>query len=873
MVPRVLAVATLLLLAATGAAAQETGPEDGLLVLSVELEGRLLAGDLVAFDHPEGILLPLGRLAELLELPLTVDPEGGRAQGWIAREERGASLDLERREWALGNRTGRFEPALAQILEGDLYLGTPLLSSWLAIDFAVDRGALSLSVSPRERLPLQERWEREESRLGLRAGGPEEGQPRFILEPYPYELAGWPTIDGSVRFALGTGEQGRTAELRPSLLARGDLLAMTAGLLVSGDEARLSLERALGGTAWRIGDVGVRPDPLVSRGHAGRGLVIDHDPDPNPVASSGRTTLAGDALPGWEVELYRDAILLDFQRIGEEGRYEFRDVPLQPGLNRFRLVSYGPRGERREEEERILSSADLPPAGATGWRLGIVQPGTGLLRDAAMVPSVRPDEARPGGLLGSFELERGVSRLLSWNLGLSSLALNEGRHDYLGLGLRTALPGGSGQLRFTRDLAGGWAGQLQARGTFGPLQVEADQVELRGFRADGEENRTLRSRTRIWLSTQAPPLPGRLFGGAGLPLSLLATRRVTAEGESLSLQAASSLSLFVGSSVVGNRWQVALADGSLSAAGSLLWSGRLRGAGLRGNLSYQLAPRPVLSDLTLQAETSLGRNLAGRLGLSQGLGESRTSLSAGLDWKRDGFLLGATLGVTSRGRVELGGALSFSLGRDPQAKRFRMRGAAGASQGAVSARVFLDADHDGRFGPGDTPLPGVRFESGSAMPAATTGKDGIAWIQVAPNHPVDLSIAEKSLADPAWVPARRGVSFVPRPGAARAVDFPLVVTGEIEGTVHLRRGDERSEASNVRVQLCDAAGEVVQEVRSQFDGFYLFERVAPGRYTIRVEPGQLERLRLTARIEAPAIELRSGELHRGAGIELLPNPL
>lgn len=876
MAPRVLALAAILLLAAAGAPAQEVAPEavpeDDLLVLTVHLDGQLLADDLIAFGPPEGVLLPLQRLAELLELPLEVDPERGRAQGGIAVEERRASLDLESREWALGNRTGRFEPAQARVWEGDLYLDAQLLSAWFPIDFAVDRGALALTVSPRQRLAIQDRWEREERRRGLPDGSPGEGQPgqpRFALESHPYGLVGWPVIDGSVSFVLGLGQEGSTARLRPSLLARGDLLAATAGLLISGDEARLTLERGLGDREWKAGDLAVRPDPLVSRGRPGRGVLIGSTPGSAPAASSERTVLAGDALPGWEVELYRNGTLLDFQTVGEDGRYEFRDIPLQRGQNRLRLVFYGPRGERRELEERIFSSADLLPAGATSWQLGLLQAGSGLLRTPDPAAAGRGDEIRPGSLLGSFEMERGVSRRLSWDIGLTSLSMTEGRHDYLGFGLRTSLPGGSGRLRLTRDLAGGWAGQLEARGSFGPLVLESDHVELRSFRADGEEAAGLRSRTRVRLSAQAP-LPARLFVGAGLPLSLAATRRVTAEGESLVLQATSALSLSVGSSTLGNRWRLDFRDGALSAGGSLLLNGRLGRLGLRGNAEYQLAPEPVLSDLALQAETSWRADLAGRFGLGQSLQPSVTSLTAGVDWRRDDFVLGLSLGLTSRGRVDLGGSLSFSLGRDPQDDRFRVRAEAGAAQGAVSARVFLDADQDGRFGPGDSPLPGVRFESSGGIPTAETGTDGVAWIRLPPNRPVDLSVSEKSLDDPSWVPARRGVSLVPRPGAAWAVDFPVVATGEIDGTVYLLRGGRRREASNVRVQLCDASGAVVQEVRSQFDGFYLFERIPPGRYTLRIEPGQLERLRLVTVAGAADVELRSGQVRGGVEIVLRP---
>jgi hypothetical protein len=196
-----------------------------------------------------------------------------------------------------------------------------------------------------------------------------------------------------------------------------------------------------------------------------------------------------------------------------------------------------------------------------------------------------------------------------------------------------------------------------------------------------------------------------------------------------------------------------------------------------------------------------------------------------------------------------------------------MQGDAAASQGAVSARVFLDQDGDGRCGPGDSPLPGARFELDGRPLAAATGEDGTAWLRLPAYGRADLSIAEASLADPSWVSVRQGIGLVPRPGAAWTADFPIVATGEIDGAVFLAQPGGRREASNVRLQLLDAGGAVAQEVKSQYDGFYLFEKVRPGRYTLRVAPDQLDRLRLAAAPETVAIELKNGEV-RG-GIEII----
>ncbi len=65
-------------------------------------------------------------------------------------------------------------------------------------------------------------------------------------------------------------------------------------------------------------------------------------------------------------------------------------------------------------------------------------------------------------------------------------------------------------------------------------------------------------------------------------------------------------------------------------------------------------------------------------------------------------------------------------------------------------------------------------------------------------------------------------------------------------SIHLRQCDERKAAANVVLQLLDASGALVRELRTAFDGFYLFDLVAPGEYTLRVSPEQLVRLSLRA---------------------------
>ncbi len=55
---------------------------------------------------------------------------------------------------------------------------------------------------------------------------------------------------------------------------------------------------------------------------------------------------------GYEVELYRNDILVGSVRTAVNDQYEFLEVPVDYGVNVFRLVFYGPQGQRREEVRR-----------------------------------------------------------------------------------------------------------------------------------------------------------------------------------------------------------------------------------------------------------------------------------------------------------------------------------------------------------------------------------------------------------------------------------------------------------------------------------------------------------------------------------------
>jgi len=123
-------------------------------------------------------------------------------------------------------------------------------------------------------------------------------------------------------------------------------------------------------------------------------------------------------------------------------------------------------------------------------------------------------------------------------------------------------------------------------------------------------------------------------------------------------------------------------------------------------------------------------------------------------------------------------------------------------------------------------------------------------------------VDQDSFSDPFWIVQPEGFSVLSRPGVATVMDFLVRETGAIEGTVFIRRGQQVREASGVGIELLDGEGRVVKQTTSARDGFYVFEMVPYGPYTIRVAEKSAAQLQLTAPPQSTAIDagtpVRSG---------------
>ena len=206
-------------------------------------------------------------------------------------------------------------------------------------------------------------------------------------------------------------------------------------------------------TEFSLGDVYSPQIPLISNGQAGRGLNLSNFPM-GYTSEFDTVQIRGDIEPDWEVELYRNESLIDFQKASADGTYNFPKVPLVSGFNSIKVVFYGPFNQQREKVYHFYMHPDLLQKGRFYYRISVNQDDTDLIpvnnnhRTSSTLENSKEDKTRYVA-----EYEYGLGERTSITSNMVSLALDDShRYNYMSAGIRSSLAGIFGRFDFIKHL-------------------------------------------------------------------------------------------------------------------------------------------------------------------------------------------------------------------------------------------------------------------------------------------------------------------------------------------------------------------------------------------------------------------------------------
>jgi len=819
-----------------------TRPEQEVWLFALRLDQRGLSPAFPGFPVKDGFLLPLGELCRLLDLAIRVDVIRGSATGFLVEEKRRFQLDVAEDFLKIEGRSIDYDKKLLEIHSDDIYVDARLLSAWLPLNLEVVKRTAVIQVTPRETLPLQARWKRE-----LEAGwAPSETRPPvFPRAGDPYRLFEVPFVDESLRITTPSlAEVGtkHNVHLQATTYAAGDFLGLSSSLYGVLDsqsglsELRMTMGRRdhnagllgpLHATEFGFGEVMDPGLDLVAQPSSGTGVLVTNFPTLGADAFD-RHHFQGDLAPGWQVELYRNQALLGFQASRPDGRFEFLNVSLYFGLNDFCLVFYGPQGQRREEVIRFDVSESQTPQGAFQYRLVGNNP-------------------RIEGGRGAFEGRFGITKQVAASLALARVHFDSRFHTYTQAGLEGFWTPFSASLTAASGSLGGTAEELGVRTRIGALSLNLKRAQLQGGFSSEVFNPIyglVQSRSSLEASAllSTTQRSGLVLDFGISQDSLVAGGLVERLYSRLST---SAYGCFLSNELVRTRANGGLSAMSTATTGDLLVSKFFRTFSLRGQADYQLSGGKKLNGFALTGETPVFPPFILRTSLTRTLSTGDTLVQLGAIKSQGRFSLGWNLSYSPRNRLMADLTFQLGLGREPRQGRIQCRAQGLATQGAVSARAFLDANANGTWDPGEKAVRDVAFQVNGANQAGRSDKEGVAFLgNLNPDLDANISVVSNSLEDPLMRPGIPGIRTTPRPGHVALVDFPLVLLGEINGTVFLKGKDGSQELAGLGLELLASSGMVVRRFRTAYDGFFTFEDIPSGEYTLRVSETEIARFGL-----------------------------
>jgi len=811
---------------------------DNLLILAVKLESITLTEDLIAYFHPEGVLLPLGYLSEVLNLAIKTYPEEGLAEGFFLSEDRRFFLDVNRNEVTIEGKLEHYKAELVEVHWDDIYVEKDLIAQWLPLDLEVNFFSLTLKIDPREPLPLQLLLERERRMARLKQWflPQDPGYPRLNI---PYDFLSEPVVDQNIYLSFYQNQYNQTGtDMKYSTLLTADLAYMTASLFLmdSKDEPLSDINLTMGKSnpdpvllgplkarEFILGNNNYPALSLISKGGQGQGIKISSYPLKQLIQFD-QHTFYGELQPGWDIELYHNNILIDYRPPGEEVFYSFEKVPLLYGMNQFRLVFHGPEGQERKETYNFNIGDSLIPEGEGYYSLVYSQ-----------------DEEDYGRFLFSFD--QSLNQQFTAHLGLTSLPVNNSQEQFVKLGLSSFCNTTYLHGELVASEEGGFAGKVNSLIGLNWGSLFLEHIHLNNYISEvyNSEYNLFNSTTRFRLDSVISSnfLPN-------LPVTFSGYRNDYQSGKSVNqLELTTNNNVYYRGLRLNNRlninWnQDSVNTGELSGEGSFFMRKEFDYFNIHGQIGYDFYPSQELRDISMGLNSTVFDDYHLHLDINRRFSEKDTDYTLQISRKFAGYSAGLNTSYSSSGQWNMGLALNFSLGKEPHKNIWQADAASQAKTGSVSVRVYLLNDSNQ-----GEPIEDIAFLVNNKRHKIRTDENGIAFIKALPvNQPVDLSVDVRTLEDPSWIVGKEGVRIIPRLGKVISVDFPVMLTAEIDGSIFLKRDEKLHGVSGILVELLNEEGKILNTARSAFDGFYIITQVPPGRYSIRVNPEQIERYRL-----------------------------
>ncbi len=841
------------------------GSEEETVILQPIIKGLTIDNQFMeAISRGEKTYLPLKDFFQAFDFPLTINQSNNSATGYFFEPSNTFDLDVEKKEVTISGKSKSLTDNEFFVRQEIIYVEKSALASWFDLKVFLDLTSLNIVFDTDRKLPREEKEERQKKwqRLLQQTNQTQ----NYPLLDNPYKAIDYPAFDFDITSNYNntntSSHSSSSSAAKPSSITSfytvrgtGDLGYLTQDFYASGSLSQQNLTNfryslgqvspdadllgPLQATQYSFGDVNSQPLSLATGSALGRGIFVTNREYSAP-QNFDVHTFTGNSVPGYQVELYRNSELLSFQTVDASGRYNFPDVPILYGDNHFKLMFYGQQGQHEERDEVISAAATQLREGQFQYTFNLDQRGETFLP----IGSQTSNATLPNGIEGVALARYGLTKDITYGVGLATTRLIDGSHQYLTTSGNTNFFGILTDTSYARDMkTQGWASGFGALTGIDDISLNGHYFRYHNFISESVNNNTLP------LSSEADFSASSQFY---IPLL-----------ENFGLSANAKREEFVDKTQIPRKtyglrasksiWGISLndtvdyvVDSSKRFEDTFGVQTHIGGVELRATGVYDFKPEQKLGNSLLAADYRLTDKISAGTQFTKDLGGTGSSLiSQNVNWDFEKFRLSLNgTGNLDTGGYSLGLDVIFSLGHDNDTDQWRMLPGSTTDGGIITGRVFVDESGSGEFEDGDKILDKVPVRINGVKTVLTP--EGFFAAPIAPFEKTTVELQATEIEDPLLAPTYNGFEIVMRPGNSKRIDFPLQHATIIDGNVFVvDDSGKKNSAGDVVVELQDEAGKLLKRVISDFDGYFSFDKITKGDYWLNIPEEALKVVKAT----------------------------
>ncbi len=553
--------------------------------------------------------------------------------------------------------------------------------------------------------------------------------------------------------------------------------------------------------------------------------------------SFGTYTLSDITEPNWMVELYVNNVLIDYMKADGSGFYKF-EVPLVYGNSAVKLKFYGPWGEERTKEQNLSIPFNFLPPKELEYSLS-----AGLVEDSI--------HSRFGRALMNY----GVSRHLTIGAGVEYLS---------SVAKSPAMPFLSASIQLMSNLmiTGEYTNGVKSKGILDYRLPSNLQFELDYTKYVPGQKAIIYNYLEERKGVVSIPIRGKNF--------TLYTRFTVNQIVLPGITNTNAEMLWSGSvhQVATNFTTYGLFTG---VANPYIYSNLA--------LTFRLPKRITLTPQT-QFEYNHERFISARgiiekplfkhgylnISFEQNFASKTRNLEVGIRYD----LSFAQAGLSVRSTNTINSLIESARGSilyDHKSHYLGTNNRTSVGKGGIALLPYLDINGNGKRDKGEPKVPGLQFRINGGTIKRSDKDTTIHILDLVPYTSYFLELDKNSFDNIGWQMHNLSMKVNIDANQFKTIEIPVSVIGEASGNVYL----ESSAQGRILVCFYRLNGTLAGKVMTESDGYYSYLGLTPGKFTARIDPEQLKKLKMVSVPESIPINIapsRDGTILDGLDFHL-----